>query len=65
MSLTLMKVLDQKEEESPTLAINNTVIQNSSLTEVENVMVLIESEMYNFYLNIKESPQSRFLVTVC
>lgn len=51
-----MKVLDQKEEESPTLAINNTVIQNSSLTEVENVMVLIESEMYNFLSKYKGIP---------
>lgn len=36
-----MKVRDQKEEESPTSAINYTVMQDSSLTEVENVVVLI------------------------
>lgn len=41
MSLTLMKVQDQKEEESPTPDVNYTVMQDSSLTEVEKVVVLI------------------------
>lgn len=44
-----MKVWDQKEEELPTPAINYTVIQNSFLTEVENVVILIESMRNIFY----------------
>lgn len=59
-----MKVWDQKEEELPTPAINYTVMQNSFLTEVENVEVLIES-LRRLFLNMIESPQNTFSITVC
>lgn len=49
MSLTLMKVRDQKEEESPTPDVNYTVMQDSSLTEVEKVVVLII--VYFFFIS--------------
>lgn len=43
MSLSLMEVRGQKEEELLTAAINYTVIQNSFLTEAENNVALAES----------------------
>lgn len=44
-----MKVRDQKEEESPTPDVNYTVMQDSSLTEVEKVVVLII--VYFFFIS--------------